>query len=79
MVAEILEKIGDGVEQVVAPVHDALDPEDTTAGSKAYYLGGTVVLLVALFFIFKKKLLPTKIRYRYRKARTAMRTYRKRK
>lgn len=79
MVAEILEKIGGGIEQVVTPVHDALDPEDKTAGSTAYYLGGTVVILVALFFLFKKKLTPTKIRYRYRKAKTAMRSYRKRK
>ena len=70
MVADILENIGEGVEKVVTPVHDALDPDNEKGSSLAYYLGGTVVVLVLLFFVFKDKLSKPVVRYRrYRYAK----------
>lgn len=73
MVADILEKVGEGVEKVVTPVHDALDPDNDKGNSLPYYLGGTVVVLLALVFLFKDKIFKKTV-IRYRKARTRARS-----
>lgn len=73
MVADILENIGEGVEKVVTPVHNALDPKDTKGDSLAYYLGGTVVVFAVLVYAFRKKLFPKQV-LRYRRYRYARKT-----
>lgn len=76
----VIASLGDALMSVVQPVHDALDPDGENEENKlAYYVGGTTLILVALFFAFRKKLSPTKIKYRVRKARNYVRSYRRKK
>jgi p-aminobenzoyl-glutamate transporter AbgT len=73
MVAKFLESIGKGLEKVVTPIHDKLDPENETGDSTAYYLGGTTVVLLVVLYLLKDKLIKPKVKIRYRKAKTAVR------
>lgn len=74
----VIASLGDALMAVVEPIHNALDPKGENEDNKlAYYVGGTTVILVLLFVLFRKKLTPTKIKYRVRKARTYVRRMRK--
>jgi p-aminobenzoyl-glutamate transporter AbgT len=73
MVAKFLESIGKGIEKVVTPIHDKLDPKNETGDSIAYYLGGTTVVLLVTLYLLKDKIVKPKIKVRYRKAKTAAR------
>lgn len=71
-----MESIGDGVSKLLEPIAKMFNKDGKVENPLAYAVGFTVVILVVLFFVFRKKLTPTKIRYRARALRSRMMSYR---
>lgn len=72
--ANTIENIGEGIGGVIEPIADAIAPD--AEKSTAFAIGFVSLLMLAIFFIFRKKLTPTKIRYRAKRATRRM--YRRR-